>query len=637
MKLLAKSRYGSLLIRIILLFALYSLCRILFYFFNTVHFEQAGIGEVFRLHLAGLRFDASALAVINLPFLFISLLPFAIHHQRWMKIMSGFFYVVPNMAGLAANCGDMVYFRFTAKRSTADVFDAMTTGGDFAHLLPQFIRDFWYIFMIWLLLSALLFFVFLKTNPQQVNAGRFWLRLFSGIPILAAGMGIVVLAARGGTQLRPLGIITAGEYTTATFTPLVLNTPFCIIQTIGKTGIEEIKYMSTTAAEKIFNPLHQKKSTKLPDKKFNIVILIMEGFGKEHSGLLNKKEDQPYEGFTPFLDSLSEHHALYFTAAYANCKKSIEAIPAITAGLPALMDAPYITSVYSGNKLRALPEILASNGWATAFFHGGTNGTMRFDAWAQMSGFRHYHGRTEYNNESDYDGKWGIYDEAFLQYCAGEMNRMKPPFMATVFTLSSHHPYKIPPQHAGKFRKGSLPVHESIGYADFSLRRFFETASKMPWYDSTLFIITSDHTPDASRPEYLTRAGIYAIPMVFYVPGGKIKGRSEDIVQQTDIMPSVLDFLGFGDPYIAFGNSIFDSSMVRFSVNYMSGTYQLITRDYVLQFDGKSTTGLYNRISDPLMERNLIQDVLPETQENLIKSLIQQYNHRLRNNKLYPG
>ena len=63
---------------------------------------------------------------------------------------------------------------------------------------------------------------------------------------------------------------------------------------------------------------------------------------------------------------------------------------------------------------------------------------MGFDAFANLSGFDDYFGKTEYNNDDDYDGIWGIWDEPFLQYFAKQMNTFKQPFYTTLFTVSSH-------------------------------------------------------------------------------------------------------------------------------------------------------------------------------------------------------
>ena len=639
MRTFIRSRYGSILVRLLAVMALFTLCRASFVLFNFGYFREAGPGELLRLHLAGIRFDASAVGLLCLPYLLFELLPLPVHHHRiyrWLKAISFF---IPFLAGLAANCGDIEYFRYTARRSTAEVFTTMSTGGDFSRLLPQFVTDFWYVFLLWAIFSALLIFVYAKTVHTHDAVQWKWHRYLTGTVILAAALAAAIVTGRGGVQLRPVSMITAGEYTTAQFTPVVLNTPFCILLTYGKQGLEDVSYFSDAELDKLYSPLHHYRNGTGKMKKYNVVIIILEGFSREHSGMLNPGlENNTYRGYTPFLDSLSSM-SLYCSVAYANCKKSIEAIPAVLAGIPALMNTPYITSVYSGNRIRALPTLLREQGYTSAFMHGGTNGTMRFDAFARMAGFDTYLGRTEYANEADFDGKWGIFDEAFLQYAVKEMDKMKPPFLTAIFTLSSHHPYTIPAKYSGKFRKGTLPVHESISYADYSLMKFFEAAASRPWFDSTLFVITADHTPEAHYPEYLTQAGIYAIPMVFYMPGSSLRGRLTHTVQQTDIMPSVLDYLDYNGDFIAYGNSIFDTTSTHFSVSFLGGLYQIISNGYALQYDGNTVRSLYCLNNDLLMTQNVAatEPDRKEQMERKLKAIIQSFNTRVRNNRLTAG
>ncbi len=132
---------------------------------------------------------------------------------------------------------------------------------------------------------------------------------------------------------------------------------------------------------------------------------------------------------------------LTFTNAFANGKRSIEALPSILSSLPAIMDNAFVTSLYSSNPIESLAAILKNKGYQTSFFHGGKNGTMGFDNFTKLVGIDAYFGLNEYPNEEDYDGNWGIYDEPYLQYFCNQISLMKEPFFTSVFTLSSHHPY----------------------------------------------------------------------------------------------------------------------------------------------------------------------------------------------------
>lgn len=283
-----------------------------------------------------------------------------------------------------------------------------------------------------------------------------------------------------------------------------------------------------------------------------------------------------------------------------------------------------------------MAAMLRKKDYQTMFFHGGTNGTMGFETYALSNGFEKYYGRTEYDNDADYDGCWGIFDEEFLQYAASVMSRTNQPFFSFIFTLSSHHPYTIPEKYQNRFSSGELPIHQAVAYADYSLRRFFETARHMPWFENTVFIITSDHTSEAWLEYYKTNAGIYAIPVIFYAPYSVNHLTSRQVVQHTDILPSVLHLLDHQENIISFGHSVFDTTLPRFNVTFRNGIFQLIKNNHLLHFDGEKSLALYDLETDSLCRHNVVdgKKEVAEKMENFLKSFIQQYNSRMIHNKL---
>ncbi|MDP8228589.1 MAG: LTA synthase family protein, partial [Candidatus Electryoneaceae bacterium] len=337
-------------------------------------------------------------------------------------------------------------------------------------------------------------------------------------------------------------------------------------------------------------------------------------------------------GYTPFLDSLMQQSLSF--KGFANGEKSMDAIPSILSGIPSMMNRSYLVSSYVGNNVESLASKLKENGYATAFYHGGTNGTMGFESYSKVAGFDNYYGRTEYKNEDDFDGDWGIFDGPFLQYMASTLNETPQPFFATVFTLSSHHPYVLPDGFENRFPKGTLDIHETVAYADDALREFFKTASMMPWFNNTLFVITSDHTFPPYFDEYKTAWGRYSVPIVFYSPEDTLKSNKEITVQHIDILPSILDYVNYNGKYFSYGSSVFDDTEIHFAVSYLPTTYQLIKGDYLYKFDGVKDLALYNFRKDPMLMENLLEkeDSILNEMSNITKAVIQQYNNRMIHN-----
>jgi len=285
------------------------------------------------------------------------------------------------------------------------------------------------------------------------------------------------------------------------------------------------------------------------------VVILLESFASEYVGYLNSGR-----GFTPFLDSLMKE-SLVFENHFANGRRSIEAIPAVLSGIPALMEEPFLTSNFQSNRIKGLAEVFKQRNYSTSFFHGAQNGSMFFDSFAARIGFDSYFGLSEFPDPSQSDGQWGIFDEPFFQFFAEQLTQSSKPFFGFIFTLSSHHPYKIPEQYMGRFPSGDLEIHPSIGYTDFALAQFFETAKKQDWFKKTLFVITSDHTQLSSTAKYRTQSGVYRVPLILFAEGVDWTGVSGSRVSQhVDIFPTLMDLYGIDrQPNNQLGQSLFNS------------------------------------------------------------------------------
>ncbi len=620
--------------RLFFLIFLFALTRLFFYFNNYSNFSDIGFFELLKILFFGLRFDISALVYANLLFIILHIIPGEFKDSKKYQLFTKTLFVITSSLLLLANLADSEYFKFTKKRSSAYVLDLFGFSGiesDATRQLPEFITQYWYITLTWIILVYIVIkkyrkldrrkFFYFKMTPKIIIKQSIWFLIISGI---------FIVFARGGFQLKPLRIINAASYTSPQNIPLILNTPFTIMKTLGSKKLPEKNYFEQNKLDNIYSPL-VKYTSNSNFKKDNVIVIILESFSNEYIGAFNKGK-----GYTPFLDSLIKK-SLTFSNAYANGTQSIEALPSVLSGLPALMDNPFITSDYSSNELNSIASLLREYNYETSIFHGLTNGSMGFDNFASVAQIEKYYGRSEYDNEDHYDGRWGIFDEEFSQYTAKELDKTKRPFFSCYMTLSSHNPYTVPENYKDRFTKGE-DIHKVISYADFALKRFFETISKMPWYKNTLFVITADHTGPAFDEFHKNKVGRYSVPIIFHHPSDTtLQGLNDyTIVQQTDILPSIMDYLNYPKPLVCFGNSVFDKKSERFAVNYISGIYQIIKDDYSLQFDGEKTISLFDIKTDKLLKNNLIdkRDNTVLKLENILKAIIQSYNKRMNDNNL---
>lgn len=627
------SKHIILLIkRLLLLVVIFQISRIIFYAFNYHYFNISFI-EFLNVSFFGIRFDWFTIVIVNSIFIVLHLIPGDFKNFRNYQRILFIYFIVINSIVLLFNYLDVEYFKFTNKRTTADFFQLISTGDDTWVLLPQFIKDFWYVVLLWITTVLIMWVVYKKIlqinlNKIEINIKQYFLQIF----ISACIGGLLFLSVRG-YGYRPTGIISAARYTSSQNLPLILNTPFTIIKTLYKDDLSTISYFNNEEIEKIYTPVLEYNKDSC--KNINVIVIILESFSKEYIGYYNKSKS-----FTPFLDSLI-NQSMSCEYSFANGKKSMEAMPAIISGIPSLMDNPFITSSYSSDNISSLARTLKEHGYHTSFFHGGTNGTMGFDNFANLAGIEKYYGKSEYPNIEDFDGKWGIFDEPFLQYYANTLNNFKQPFFSSVFTLSSHHPYTVPEKYINKFKGGNDAILKSVEYTDYALMKFFETISEMDWYENTLFVITADHTSTGMSPYYHNTLGLYAVPVIYFCPSDtNLIGKNYTITQQTDIFPSVLDYLGVSANIVAFGNSIFDNTAEHFAVSYLNGIYHLIQDDYLLSFDGENSISIFNFKKDSLLSKNLIFDsqnmpIKKIKLENKLKAIIQQFNNRLIKNQLF--
>ena len=305
---------------------------------------------------------------------------------------------------------------------------------------------------------------------------------------------------------------------------------------------------------------------------------------------------------------------------------------------------PFFLSPYSNNAISGIADCLNGKGYKTAFFHGAERGSMGFMAFARATKFQEYYGREDFVadkrtvGDDAFDGWWGISDEPFLQYMNLKLSEMPQPFMAAVFTLSSHHPFRVPDPYKEVYKEEEMPIHKVIRYTDNALRKFFESAEKEPWFENTIFAITSDHTNMSNHEEYKTDLGGFCSPVIFYDPTGEMGvGMRDAIAQQIDIMPTILNYLGYDQPYMGFGIDLLNTPAEdTWAVNYLNGIYQYVKYGYILQFDGQKTKAVY-ALDDKLMKQNLIGKVAQQQQmETELKAIIQQYMERITQNRLTP-
>jgi hypothetical protein len=642
-------------------FSLLTFSRLVWFVANVFWLPPIGIDEYVYAHLVGIYFDIPVVALIYLP-VWIWVV-FGDSWRQQFPIVNRMLFLISTMIVLLFNGIDTGYSQVTAKRSGFELFDTL---GDDANRFAPYLTDNWYIILGLAAIGYLIFrWVPVRGQYPDIN---FRARPLRGLVATAAFGGLWLLSFRGGFQLRPLRAIDASNFVQPEIAPLVTSTPLQIISTWQRNGLPDFEFEiqfptnSTITSDPKNSRAHQwlfDNSTTLPPFPMsrtlgggwvqpNIVFIVVESLARDYTGFGNGKP------FTPFLDKIAaDPQTIQFPYCFANGTKSIEMVPSIFCGMPSLMSEFYVTSAYANNKVNSAYQL--AKGYKTAFFHGSNNGTMGFQSFLKQTGLQQYHGIDQYPSDlynRDFDGNWGIFDEPYLQHfsnCLDTLNNPNIPFFASVFTLSSHHPYTIPAPYLNKLPGSPGTVQHTIAYADIALQKFLQTASTKPWFKNTVFVITGDHTSHSDKEYFYSQSGHYEVPFLIYAPGIDIKHINEKLsgreaiindatqktLSQCDIIPTLWNLLGANNPRLGFGRSAFDPSYKGYSTHIDKDLYYIIQYPFVLALNQQGQVVDYHK---QLRNNNKAQKLpLEGPQFEWLRATLQcqmsEYSQRIKQNR----
>ena len=598
-----------LIYRIFLVYINYTFCRLLFVYFNNDLLQIDNFLQLTKLLYHGIRFDSMSIVYLNSIFILLSIIPFKINTSKIYQDVLIWIYFIFNGIGMLLNFIDFEYYRFNLNRLMSSFLEAIESEPNKSELILHYIFDYYHILIIYLTFLFVWIFLYKMVKLKDQLSFRNKNYYLSSLFICLFTAVFCVMGARGGDlkkSTRPITIIDAMDnVNNPQHADIILNTPFTILKTLFK---KPFKLINKFNNDEILNELNTIKQYNrvLKDPSPNVIIFILESMGREYWGSMNKERKiKDFKGFTPFLDSLAEH-SLVFSNAFATSRKSIHAMPSILAGIPSF-EISYTSTPYSKQKIESIVSIANSMDYNTSFFHGASNGSMGFLGFSNTLGFKNYYGRNEFNNDDEYDGYWGIWDEPFLQFTKETLDNKKQPFLATVFTITSHEPYVIPKKYDNRFNQGIIPMHKCVLYTDFSIRKFFDESKNSDWFKNTIFLFTADHSNKSYYPYYQKTINRFANPIMIYIPNSEFKGEVNSLASHMDIYPTIVDLIGYKKPFRSWGKSLVTrDNLNSIVVNYLGGGSYFIMNDSLISVhNGEKAIGFYD-IQDKNFKNNLI-------------------------------
>lgn len=608
------------------MYVVMGLCRVIFYIYNSDLLPSIATADIPEIIHGSLIFDSASIFYTNLLFIFLSLIPLHFTDKKiWQKILA-WVYLITNGAAILLSLTDTFFFPFKLSRLVGDDVHYMGEGNSVS-LFFSFLFEYWYavIFLggILYLLYFVGFKVFTITRSRKywVNTMMFYIVQSA---ILFGAVIISVIAIRGFNVSKasfPITVSDAANYAHPKYSSIIMSNPFAFIRTLG----HKISEPTFKVNGEEFRPIIEPTEAPYSITGMNIFIITLESFGTAHIRSIAEESPVSEGDFTPFLDSLFTKGTLFING-YQGGIRSIDAMPSIWSSIPSFTKN-FLSYPQSQGSYHALPHILSTIGYSTSFMHGSVSTSMSFKAFGQMTGVNNFVFRDNYEakyGKGDFDGKWGIWDNKFLPFILEETSNLQEPFLNTIFTLSSHHPYALPSEELkDKYPSGKVPILRPIAFVDDVLKDFFKRASKEDWYENTLFIITADHGSGADNEKWKNYPYSHRVPIFFYTPNGVIPAqRIEKTVSHIDIAPTILAMMDYDMPFFGYGASMFDENRT-FAAMGNGDTYSFVEGDTYYQFNNNGLIDVINFKTGESITPN-------EDKEEFYKSYLKSYFTNLR-------
>jgi phosphoglycerol transferase MdoB-like AlkP superfamily enzyme len=296
------------------------------------------------------------------------------------------------------------------------------------------------------------------------------------------------------------------------------------------------------------NTNHKIVSDSLENHK-NVVLITIESLSAEFMKSYGNEQK-----ITPFLDSLAQK-SFQFTNLYAAGNRTVRGLEAVTLCLPPTAGESVVKREDNKNKF-STGSVFKQKGYNVKFMYGGDAFFDNMRDFYTGNGYEIVDESSFLPNEITFSNVWGVCDEDMYNKAIKVMNveaGQNKPFFNHIMTVSNHRPFTYPNNKIDipgdiKSRDGG------VKYTDYTLRKFFEMASKQPWFKNTVFVIVADHCASSAGKTELP-LDKYRIPAFIYTPNGKSE-KCNKLMSQIDLMPTLFGLLHFNYESKFFGQDV---------------------------------------------------------------------------------
>jgi lipoteichoic acid synthase len=327
---------------------------------------------------------------------------------------------------------------------------------------------------------------------------------------------------------------------------------------------------------------------------------------------------------TPFLDEISRE-SLLAQRAYAVVPHTSKAVTSVNCGIEPHLVREITEIEPDGVPARCLADLLNEQGYDTVLFQSATEEFEDRRRLVENFGYEEFYPLETMNKEGFQEANYFGYEDDIMLKPSREWleEHRDGPFLAMYLGVTGHHDYRPVTRYGTREyaeKEGLNRYQNTVRYLDFYVRNLIEQYKELGLYDNTIFVIYGDHGEGFGEHDlYQHDNTIYEegvrIPLVVHEPGRFQNGeRVETLANQMDILPTVLDLLGYeveGGEY--HGRSLL-AAPARDRTLYFScfDNYRCLaslkgTEKYIYFF-GNKPEELYDLSSDPLEKNNIADE-----------------------------
>ena len=543
-------------LRLFLIFVLvFQIFRIAIYYSYRDLFNNLDFLKLTESLYLGFRFDLSSTSILLFIPIVLFIFSLRITGPLYFRRFVASVIYLELVAMTIFLASDYMYFSFVKRHITNELLFLLN---DSEYLMTEVsVKLLPIIFLI--VLTIVFYPLFLKvTCPKKQEVQR---SILSFVLILL----VLIVIGRGGFQRKPIAVIDAYQYGSASQGHLILNGIFTAShfsissKFIERTAGEEKLYLDTLNLPVSTNPDYPLERTNVQSgmsPKKNLVMIMIESLSFKYIDYLS---GQNY-GVTPNIDRIASN-GLVFENFFANGQRSVDGAQSILTGIPPLPGMPDITAL--SVNYSSLGQLASDNHYRTIFLTTTLRESFSMDLIAGAAGFDDYHGLEDYPLLLNYidaaDRPLGWDYEAFM-YLLKQLEGEKSNYVAFVNASSDHTPFARMQEPFNKYEHGTDTEGgylNMLHYTDWALGEFINEYKKRKDFEETIFIITADH----ALPHFqgVEPYGKFRIPLIIYSPKNISPGRSQMFASQIDLFPTIIKLLDLEGKYSAIGKNILDT------------------------------------------------------------------------------